>query len=113
MHDWLGVHEDIVWQVVSKDFPKLVESLEPLVPEELKVYPDDALPHQLAENLLCMGFVRNGPSRAQFFLPTRKTAANQALRWSTFRAAFGLFSERRAQRSIPRMIIRGLIEAAS
>jgi uncharacterized protein with HEPN domain len=26
------VDEDIVWQVVTEDLPKLVESLEPLVP---------------------------------------------------------------------------------
>jgi uncharacterized protein with HEPN domain len=32
VHDYLGVDEDIVWQVVSEDLPKLVEALEPLVP---------------------------------------------------------------------------------
>ena len=32
VHDYLGVDEDIVWQVVTGDLPKLVESLEPLVP---------------------------------------------------------------------------------
>jgi uncharacterized protein with HEPN domain len=32
VHDYLGVDEDIVWQVVTEDLPKLVESLEPLVP---------------------------------------------------------------------------------
>jgi uncharacterized protein with HEPN domain len=32
VHDYLGVDEDIVWQVVAEDLPKLVESLEPLVP---------------------------------------------------------------------------------
>jgi uncharacterized protein with HEPN domain len=32
VHDYLGVDEDIVWQVVIEDLPKLVESLEPLVP---------------------------------------------------------------------------------
>ena len=32
VHDCLGVDEDIVWQVVTGDLPKLVESLEPLVP---------------------------------------------------------------------------------
>ena len=30
--DYLGVDEDIVWQVVTEDLPKLVESPEPLVP---------------------------------------------------------------------------------
>jgi len=30
--DDLGVNEDIVWQVVTVDLPKLVDSLEPLVP---------------------------------------------------------------------------------
>jgi uncharacterized protein with HEPN domain len=32
VHDYLGVDEDIVWQVVTGDLPKLVELLEPLVP---------------------------------------------------------------------------------
>jgi uncharacterized protein with HEPN domain len=32
VHDYLGVDEDIVWQVVTKDLPKLVSALEPLVP---------------------------------------------------------------------------------
>ena len=32
VHDYLGVDEDIVWQVVTADLTKLVESLEPLVP---------------------------------------------------------------------------------
>ena len=32
VHDYLGVDEDIVWQVVTGDLPKLVASLEPLVP---------------------------------------------------------------------------------
>jgi uncharacterized protein with HEPN domain len=32
VHDYLGVDEDIVWQVVSGDLPKLVKALEPLVP---------------------------------------------------------------------------------
>jgi uncharacterized protein with HEPN domain len=32
VHDYLGVDEDIVWEVVTADLPKLVESLEPLVP---------------------------------------------------------------------------------
>ena len=32
VHDYLGVDEDIVWQVVTGDLPKLVDSLEPLVP---------------------------------------------------------------------------------
>ncbi len=31
VHDYLGVDEDIVWQVVTEDLPKLVEALEPLV----------------------------------------------------------------------------------
>ena len=32
MHDYLGVDEDIVWQVVTKDLPKLVQALERVVP---------------------------------------------------------------------------------
>ena len=32
VHDYLGVDEDIVWQVVTDDLPSLVEMLEPLVP---------------------------------------------------------------------------------
>ena len=32
VHDYLGVDEDIVWQVVTVDLPQLVQSLEPLVP---------------------------------------------------------------------------------
>jgi uncharacterized protein with HEPN domain len=32
VHDYLGVDEDIVWQVVTEDLPKLVETLEPLAP---------------------------------------------------------------------------------
>ena len=32
VHDYLGVDEDIVWQVVIEDLPKLVSALEPLVP---------------------------------------------------------------------------------
>ena len=32
VHDYLGVDEDIVWQVVTADLPKLVAVLEPLVP---------------------------------------------------------------------------------
>jgi uncharacterized protein with HEPN domain len=32
VHDYLGVDEDIVWQVVTADLPTLVELLEPLVP---------------------------------------------------------------------------------
>jgi uncharacterized protein with HEPN domain len=31
VRDYLGVDEDIVWQVVSEDLPKLVAALEPLV----------------------------------------------------------------------------------
>jgi hypothetical protein len=31
-HDYLGVDEDIVWQVVTEDLPSLVRALEPLVP---------------------------------------------------------------------------------
>jgi uncharacterized protein with HEPN domain len=31
VHDYLGVDEDIVWQVVTEDIPKLVVALEPLV----------------------------------------------------------------------------------
>ena len=32
VHDYLSVDEDIVWQVVTGDVPKLVAALEPLVP---------------------------------------------------------------------------------
>ena len=32
VHDYLGVDEDIVWQVVTEDLPKLVTTLEPIVP---------------------------------------------------------------------------------
>ena len=32
VHDYLGVDEDIVWQVVTEDLPRLVVALEPLVP---------------------------------------------------------------------------------
>jgi uncharacterized protein with HEPN domain len=32
VHDYLGVDEDIVWQVVTEDLPKLAAALEPLVP---------------------------------------------------------------------------------
>ncbi len=32
VHDYLGVDEDIVWQVVAADLPKRVASPEPLVP---------------------------------------------------------------------------------
>lgn len=32
VHDYLGVDEDIVWQVVTADLPTLLGVLEPLVP---------------------------------------------------------------------------------
>lgn len=32
VHDYLGVDEDIVWEVVTQDLPRLVDALEPLVP---------------------------------------------------------------------------------
>jgi len=32
VHDYLGVDDDVVWEVVTEDLPKLVETLEPLVP---------------------------------------------------------------------------------
>jgi len=32
VHDYLGVDEDIVWQVVTEDLPKLVVTLGPIVP---------------------------------------------------------------------------------
>ena len=35
VHDYLGVDDDIVWQVVAEDLPRLVVALEPLVPPEL------------------------------------------------------------------------------
>lgn len=31
MHDYLGVDEDIVWQVVTEDLPPLIASLEKLL----------------------------------------------------------------------------------
>ena len=35
VHDYLGVDEDIVWQVVTTDLPTLVSLIEPLVPPAL------------------------------------------------------------------------------
>ena len=32
VHDYMGVDEDIVWQVVTEDLPRLVAVLEPIVP---------------------------------------------------------------------------------
>ena len=32
VHDYLGVDEDIVWQVAKEDLPELVAALKPLVP---------------------------------------------------------------------------------
>lgn len=32
VHDYLGVDEDIVWQVVTEDLPELVAALDSLVP---------------------------------------------------------------------------------
>ena len=37
VHDYLGVDEDIVWQVVTEDLPTLVRALEPIVPPTLPV----------------------------------------------------------------------------
>ena len=37
VHDYLGVDEDIVWQVVTEDLPKLVTALEAIVPPESPV----------------------------------------------------------------------------
>jgi len=34
VHDYLGVDEDIVWQVVTEDLPQLVAALQPLVPSQ-------------------------------------------------------------------------------
>ena len=34
VHDYMGVDEDIVWHVVTEDLPRLVATLEPLVPPE-------------------------------------------------------------------------------
>ena len=34
VHDYLGVDEDIVWQVATQDLPKLVAALEPIVPPD-------------------------------------------------------------------------------
>ena len=40
VHDYLGVDEDIVWQVVTEDLPKLVAALEPIIPPEPPVTND-------------------------------------------------------------------------
>jgi uncharacterized protein with HEPN domain len=32
VHDYLGVDEDVVWEVVTGDLPLLVETLERIVP---------------------------------------------------------------------------------
>ena len=32
VHDYLGVDEDVVWQVVKEDLPALVRALEPIAP---------------------------------------------------------------------------------
>ena len=37
VHDYLGVDEDIVWQVVTEDLPKLVAALEPMAPPTPRV----------------------------------------------------------------------------
>ena len=34
VHDYLGIDEDIVWEVATKDLPRLVAALEPLVPSD-------------------------------------------------------------------------------
>jgi uncharacterized protein with HEPN domain len=34
VHDYLGVDEDIVWEVVTKDLSRLIAALEPLLPPE-------------------------------------------------------------------------------
>ena len=34
VHDYLGVDEDVVWQVVTQDLPLLVAALEPIAPLE-------------------------------------------------------------------------------
>ena len=34
VHDYLGVDEDIVWQVITQDLPLLVAALEPIAPLE-------------------------------------------------------------------------------
>lgn len=34
VHDYLGIDEDIVWQVVTEDLPRLVTTLEAIVPAE-------------------------------------------------------------------------------
>ena len=34
VHDYLGIDEDIVWEVATKDLPRLVEALEPIVPSD-------------------------------------------------------------------------------
>lgn len=36
VHDYLGVDEDIVWQVVTEDLTKLVRTLDPLVTPPLE-----------------------------------------------------------------------------
>ena len=37
VHDYLGVDEDIVWQVVTEDLPNLVAALEAIVPPATRV----------------------------------------------------------------------------
>ena len=34
VHDYLGIDEDIVWEVATKDLPRLVAALEPIVPSD-------------------------------------------------------------------------------
>ena len=34
VHDYLGIDEDIVWEVATKDLPGLVAALEPIVPSD-------------------------------------------------------------------------------
>jgi len=34
VHDYLGINEDIVWEVATKDLPRLVAALEPIVPSD-------------------------------------------------------------------------------
>lgn len=33
VHDYLGVDEDIVWQVVTEDLPQLLPTLESILPQ--------------------------------------------------------------------------------
>jgi uncharacterized protein with HEPN domain len=40
VHDYLGVDEDIVWQVVTGDLPKLVDALGRIIPPSVTPAPE-------------------------------------------------------------------------